>query len=176
MVPGSRHRMAYTEPEVTGPWGSLPFTCQGRASWKPRHPRTASRFHRMDRLHTGPHLRHSFVRLGPGEALEMRLKLNGCSGAHTPAHAPQQPHPELGAPLSTMGLCAPSCGPLPKLAGQSAQEVGEKGVFLWEKKAAARLFRPTLRNTGSSGRDLKSKQLTCTHHSRNTQGVKTPLF
>ena len=70
----------------------------------------------------------------------MRLKLNGCSGAHTPAHAPQQPHPELGAPLSTMGLCAPSCGPLPKLAGQSAQEVGEKGVFLWGKKAAARLF------------------------------------
>lgn len=158
--------MAYTEPEVTCPWGLLPFTCQGRASWKPRHPRTTSRFHRMDRPHTGPHLRHHFVRLGPGEALEMRLKLSGCSGGHTPAHAPQQPHPELGAPLSAMGLCALSCGPLPKLAGQSAQEVGEKG----------QAFPTHSQNTGSSGRDLKSKQLTRTHHSRNTQGVKTPLF
>lgn len=48
VVPGSRHRLAYTEPEVTCPWGSLPFTCHGRASWKPGHPRTTSSFHRMD--------------------------------------------------------------------------------------------------------------------------------
>ena len=117
VAPGSRHRMAYTEPEVTCPGGSLPFTCQGRASWKPRHARTASRFHEADRPHTGPQLHHRLVNLGLDEALEMRLELKGCSGAHTPAHGPQQPHPELGAPLSMTSPCAPSCSPLPKLAG-----------------------------------------------------------
>ena len=65
------------------------------------------------RTPTSPSLSQSGAGRGAGD--EMRLELKGCSGAHTPAHGPQQPHPELGAPLKSP--CAPSCSPLPKLAG-----------------------------------------------------------
>lgn len=102
------------------PEGRCPSPAREEPPGKPQHTRTASRFHGTDKPHTGPQLRHRLVRLGPDEVLEMRLELKGCSGAHTPAHGPQQPHPELGAPLSTTSPCAPSCGPLPKLEGQSA--------------------------------------------------------
>lgn len=46
---GYGQRTAFAEPEALVPSRVTAPSWQGRASWKPRHPRTGSRFHRRDR-------------------------------------------------------------------------------------------------------------------------------
>ena len=109
VAPGSRHRMAYTEPEVTCPGGSLPFTCQGRASWKPRHARTASRFHEADRPHTGPQLHHrspSLSQSGAGRGAGDEARAEGLLRCPHPCPRPPAAASRAwGSPVNDKPLC-----------------------------------------------------------------------
>ena len=88
----------------------------------------------MDRPHTGPHLRHHFVRLGPGEALEMRLKLSGCSGGHTPAHAPSSLILSLGLPCQQWASVLCRVVPFPSLQGKAPRRWGRREYFYGRRR------------------------------------------
>lgn len=143
VVPGSRHRLAYTEPEVTRPWGSLPFTWQSllEATTPENRLQLSQNGQAPHRTPPLPSLRQAGAGQGAGDEAQAQWLLRCPHPCPRPAAAASQ---AWGSPVNDGPLCSIVQSPS-QACGAKRPGGGEKGAFLREKKAAARLFRPTLR-------------------------------
>lgn len=168
--------MAYAEPEVTCPGGSLPFTCQGRAS---REATTHKNRLQVSRNGQAPHrtpTSPSLSQAGAGRGARDEARAEGLLRCPHPCPRPPAAASRAwGSPVNNKPLCPIVRSPSQACGAKRLGGGGEGSIFRGEE-GSCQAFSTHSQNTGSSGRDLESKQLTHTHHSQSTQGVKNPTF